>query len=52
MRKELLENVYHAEQFENLLRESEHGVRRHRECERMVECLTSASEIMAQVREG
>ncbi|EGD91529.1 hypothetical protein H112_01337 [Trichophyton rubrum D6] len=50
MQRELLGNLYRAEEPDDLLRESEFTVRRRKECQRMVESLTKASEIVAQVQ--
>ncbi|KAK2865107.1 vacuolar protein sorting-associated protein 1 [Arthroderma sp. PD_2] len=50
MQRELLGNLYRAEEPDDLLRESEFTVRRRKECQRMVESLTKASEIVSQVQ--
>jgi vacuolar protein sorting-associated protein 1 len=50
MQKELLENMYKTEEFDELLKESEYTVRRRKECQQMVESLSRASEIVNQVQ--
>jgi dynamin 1-like protein len=50
MQRELLENMYKTEEFDELLKESEYTVRRRKECQQMVESLTRASEIVNQVQ--
>ncbi|KAI5285067.1 vacuolar protein sorting-associated protein 1 [Ascosphaera aggregata] len=50
MQRELLGNLYRAEELEELLRESEYTVRRRKECQQMVDSLTKASEIVSQVQ--
>ncbi len=50
MQRELLENMYKAEELDELLKESEYTVRRRKECQQMVESLTRASEIVNQVQ--
>ncbi|KAF2090861.1 hypothetical protein K490DRAFT_62190 [Saccharata proteae CBS 121410] len=50
MQRELLENMYRAEQLDDLLKESEYTVRRRKECQQMVESLARASEIVNQVQ--
>ena len=50
MQKELLENMYRQETLDDLLKESDYTVRRRQECQKMVESLTKASEIVAQVQ--
>ena len=50
MQKELLENMYKTEEFDDLLKESEYTVRRRKECLQMVESLGKASEIVNQVQ--
>jgi len=50
MQKELLENMYKHAELEDLLKESEYTVRRRKECQQMVESLSRASEIVAQVQ--
>jgi len=49
MQRELLENMYKAEEIDELLKESEYTVRRRKECQQMVESLRKASEIVNQV---
>jgi vacuolar protein sorting-associated protein 1 len=49
MQRELLENMYKAEEIEELLKESEYTIRRRKECQSMVESLKKASEIVNQV---
>ncbi|MCJ1310383.1 vacuolar protein sorting-associated protein 1 [Agyrium rufum] len=50
MQKELLENMYRSNEFDDLLKESEYTVRRRKECQQMVESLGRASEIVSQVQ--
>lgn len=50
MQKELLENMYRQETLDDLLKESDYTVRRRQECQKMVESLSKASEIVAQVQ--
>ncbi|KAF2465181.1 uncharacterized protein BDR25DRAFT_306827 [Lindgomyces ingoldianus] len=50
MQRELLENMYKAEELDELLKESEYTVRRRKECQQMVESLKKASEIVNQVQ--
>jgi dynamin 1-like protein len=50
MQKELMENMYKSEQFDDLLKESDFTVRRRKECHQMVESLSRASEIVNQVQ--
>jgi len=50
MQRELLENMYKAEELDELLKESEYTVRRRKECQQMVESLKRASEIVNQVQ--
>jgi hypothetical protein len=50
MQRELLENMYKTEEFDELLKESEYTVRRRKECQQMVESLSRASEIVNQVQ--
>ena len=50
MQKELLENMYRSETFEELLKESDYTVRRRKECQQMVESLSRANEIVSQVQ--
>lgn len=46
---ELLEKLYRPDQVEELLKESEFTVQRRKECQRMVESLQKAAEIVASV---
>ncbi|KAL8699141.1 MAG: hypothetical protein Q9201_006169 [Fulgogasparrea decipioides] len=50
MQRELLEQMYRTNELDDLLRESEHTIRRRKECQQMVESLTKASEIVSQVQ--
>lgn len=50
MQRELLENMYRANDSGDLLKESDHTVRRRKECLQMVESLTKANEIVSQVQ--
>lgn len=50
MQKELLENMYRADELDDLLKESDYTVRRRKECQQMVESLSRASEIVSQVQ--
>ncbi|KAL8960860.1 MAG: hypothetical protein Q9193_002500 [Seirophora villosa] len=50
MQKELLEHMYRTNELDDLLKESEHTVRRRKECQQMVESLSKASEIVSQVQ--
>jgi len=50
MQRELLENMYRSNEFEDLLKESDFTIRRRKECQQMVESLTRASEIVSQVQ--
>jgi dynamin 1-like protein len=50
MQKELLENMYRSDTFDELLKESDYTVRRRKECQQMVESLSRASEIVGQVQ--
>ncbi len=47
MQRELLENLYKSDVLDELLKESEYTVQRRKECQRMVESLAQASEIVA-----
>jgi replication fork clamp-binding protein CrfC len=49
LQRELLENLYRTNALEDLLKESEFTINRRKECQRMVESLTQASEIVAAV---
>jgi dynamin 1-like protein len=46
---QLLEKLYRADQIEELLKESEFTVQRRKECQRMVDSLQKAAEIVASV---
>ncbi|KAI9828462.1 MAG: vacuolar protein sorting-associated protein 1 [Thelocarpon impressellum] len=50
MQRELLENMYRTNEFDELLKESDYTVRRRKECQQMVESLSRASEIVSQVQ--
>jgi replication fork clamp-binding protein CrfC len=50
MQKELLENMYRSDTFDELLKESDYTVRRRKECQQMVESLSRANEIVSQVQ--
>ncbi|KAK4167984.1 vacuolar protein sorting-associated protein 1 [Cladorrhinum sp. PSN259] len=50
MQKELLENMYRASELDDLLKESDYTIRRRQECQKMVESLSKASEIVSQVQ--
>ncbi|PGH31663.1 hypothetical protein GX50_05557 [[Emmonsia] crescens] len=50
MQRELLAQMYRAEELDDLLRESEYTIRRRKECQQMVESLSRASEIVSQVQ--
>ena len=50
MQRELLENMYRANELEDLLKESDFTIRRRKECQQMVESLSKASEIVSQVQ--
>lgn len=50
MQRELLENMYRANELDDLLKESEYTVRRRKECHQMVESLKKASEIVNEVQ--
>ena len=50
MQRELLENMYKHAELEDLLKESEHTVRRRKECQQMVESLSKAQEIVNEVQ--
>jgi dynamin 1-like protein len=49
LQRELLENLYRSNALEDLLKESEFTINRRKECQRMVESLTQASEIVSAV---
>ena len=50
MQRELLENMYRNNDFDDLLKESEFTIRRRKECQAMVESLSKAAEIVSQVQ--
>jgi vacuolar protein sorting-associated protein 1 len=50
MQRELLEQMYRSNELDDLLKESEYTVRRRKECQKMVESLSRASEIVNQVQ--
>ncbi|KAL8919533.1 MAG: hypothetical protein Q9208_006725 [Pyrenodesmia sp. 3 TL-2023] len=50
MQKELLEQMYRTGELDELLKESDHTIRRRKECQQMVESLSKASEIVSQVQ--
>lgn len=50
MQRELLEQMYRTQEFDDLLKESDYTVRRRKECQQMVESLSKASEIVSQVQ--
>jgi hypothetical protein len=50
MQRELLENMYRSNEFDELLKESDFTIRRRKECQQMVESLSRASEIVSQVQ--
>lgn len=50
MQRHLLEQLYRAQELDELLKESEYTVRRRKECLQMVESLSRASEIVSQVQ--
>jgi dynamin 1-like protein len=50
MQRELLENMYRNTELDELLKESEYTIRRRKECQQMVESLSRANEIVAQVQ--
>ncbi len=50
MQRELLENMYRANELDDLLKESDYTIRRRKECIQMVESLSKASEIVSQVQ--
>ena len=51
MQRELLEQMYRAQELDDLLKESDYTVRRRKECTEMVSSLSKASEIVSQVNE-
>ncbi|KAI4131375.1 MAG: hypothetical protein LQ338_001260 [Usnochroma carphineum] len=50
MQKELLDQMYRTSELDDLLKESDHTIRRRKECQQMVESLSKASEIVSQVQ--
>jgi hypothetical protein len=50
MQRELLEVMYRTDTLDELLKESDYTVRRRKECQQMVESLSRANEIVAQVQ--
>jgi hypothetical protein len=50
MQRELLEQMYRTQEFDELLKESDYTVRRRKECLQMVESLGKANEIVSQVQ--
>lgn len=50
MQRELLEQMYRTDTLDELLKESDYTVRRRKECQQMVESLSRANEIVAQVQ--
>lgn len=50
MQRELLEQLYRSQDFDDMLKESDYTVRRRKECQQMVESLGRASEIVLQVQ--
>ncbi|OAL33149.1 vacuolar protein sorting-associated protein 1 [Fonsecaea nubica] len=50
MQRELLEQLYRAQELDDLLKESDYTIRRRKECLQMVESLSKASEIVSQVQ--
>lgn len=50
MQRELLEQMYRTDALDELLKESDYTVRRRKECQQMVESLSRANEIVAQVQ--
>jgi len=50
MQKELLENMYRQTELDDLLKESDYTIRRRKECQAMVEALSTASETVSQVQ--
>lgn len=49
MQKELLEKLYRQDILDNLLKESDYTIQRRKECQRMVESLTQAQDIVSNV---
>lgn len=50
MQRELLEQMYRAQELDDLLKESDYTVRRRKECLEMVTSLGKASEIVSTVQ--
>ncbi|KAL9624291.1 MAG: hypothetical protein Q9160_001538 [Pyrenula sp. 1 TL-2023] len=50
MQRELLEQMYRAQELDDLMKESDYTIRRRKECQQMVESLSRASEIVSQVQ--
>ncbi|KAK3717451.1 vacuolar protein sorting-associated protein 1 [Vermiconidia calcicola] len=50
MQRELLEQMYRAQELDDLLKESDYTIRRRKECQQMVESLGRAQEIVGQVQ--
>jgi vacuolar protein sorting-associated protein 1 len=50
MQRELLEQMYRAQELDDLLRESDYTVRRRKECQQMVESLGRAQQIVGEVQ--
>jgi dynamin 1-like protein len=50
MQRELLEQMYRAQELDELLKESDYTIRRRKECQQMVESLGRAQEIVSQVQ--
>jgi len=50
MQGELLENMYKSGELDELLKESDHVIRRRKECQQMVESLSRANEIVSTVQ--
>lgn len=50
MQRELLGELYRTQEFDDLLKESDYTIRRRKECQQMVESLSRAAEIVAQVQ--
>ena len=50
MQRELLEQLYRTQEFDELLKESDYTIRRRKECQDMVKSLSRAQEIVAGVQ--
>jgi vacuolar protein sorting-associated protein 1 len=50
MQRELLEQMYRTQELDDLLRESDYTIRRRKECQQMVESLSRAQAIVAEVQ--